>query len=562
MAVHCGPWRRRATSLTWDYGEDITVIVDSATGPISKFGPSLSVAETTEDALPVCKLWLRECATAHTSCCSSNNTQLPTRLICIAEDKVYLTLSSSLGKLKYATLSHCWGKLKLTTLTKETLSSFQVQIPDSALSKTFKDAINITRYLGLNYLWVDSLCIIQDDAQDWKTESSLMSDVYSGSHINIAASGAEDGSVGCFFPRSASKSIFFQANSLPDKEVHNGPTYIIHPSNLKQSLIEAPLSSRAWALQERFLPSRTIYFSKNHIFWECHERFACQADPQSTHLRSAFGEFLLGNQDRKEKLTMKSWAILVQWYTCCKLTMETDKLVAISGIAKVFESELKDLYLCGLWRTNLEMQLLWGITRKTKIPVKLPGETAYVAPSWSWASCTAAVDYFEERRRQYIYPGTQIVEFDIQYETSDVFGQVKSASLYISCFGFARVKIDYFRLPYFWFWEGLRIKAYTNFDWLPAINEDNQMDGQQIYLLPLVIDGQQKSHIGLMLVPTERKNGQYKRLGTFRVGENDWSGFTTGMSSDTLQNKMEECIEAVFEFEERLNERRRLRYRQ
>ncbi|KAH9210485.1 hypothetical protein DL95DRAFT_258640, partial [Leptodontidium sp. 2 PMI_412] len=209
-------------------------------------------------------------------------------------------------------------------------------IPDSTLSQTFRDAIDITRYLGLRYLWIDSLCIVQDDAEDWATESSLMSDVYSGSHINLAASGAKDGSVG---------------------------SYIIHPSDLVSSLVDAPLSSRAWLMQERFLPLRTIYFTRKEIFWECCERFACQ----------------------KENLSMKAWAQLVQWYSTCKLTKQTDRLVAVSGIARAFESQLKYFYLCGLWRNNLEMQLCWGVAWGTESPVETVSES-YVTPSWSWAS--------------------------------------------------------------------------------------------------------------------------------------------------------------------------------
>ncbi|KAL5328068.1 hypothetical protein ACEPPN_005776 [Leptodophora sp. 'Broadleaf-Isolate-01'] len=433
-------------------------------------------------------------------------------------------MSTALGEAKYATLSHCWGTLKLTTLKKENISAFQHQIPDSALSQTFRDAIDITRYLSLRYLWIDSLCIVQDDAEDWATESSLMSDVYSGSHINLAASGAKDGSVGCFFTRTDPSPVFIRTIEDPNKHsFFNGPAYIIHPSDLVSSLVDAPLSSRAWSMQERFLPSRTIYFTRKEIFWECCERFACQSDPCSPYLRSAFSNFLLGDRLRKENLSMKAWAQLVQRYSTCKLTKQTDRLVAISGIARAFERQLKDFYLCGLWRNNLEMQLCWGVAWGTEPPVETVSDS-YVAPSWSWASCGTAVDYFDQRTtRYYLYAETKIVDFDICYATADVFGQVLSASLYISCIGFTRVNITYGGTA-FDFGARRIANVLIHFDWKPkpTIVEGNPFEGEHVYILPLVIESQQATHNGLILLPTGRKSGQYRRVGEFRVTSEEW----------------------------------------
>lgn len=101
-------------------------------------------------------------------------------------------------------MSHCWGGVAFNSLTKANFSSFREIIPVSTLSKTFQNAIYIARYIGIEYIWIDSLCIIQDDLEDWRRESSLMATVYGGSHINLAASGASNGNVGCFFKRQAS----------------------------------------------------------------------------------------------------------------------------------------------------------------------------------------------------------------------------------------------------------------------------------------------------------------------------------------------------------------------
>lgn len=104
--------------------------------------------------------------------------------------------------IRYATLSHCWGALPFVYLTAANLADFRKEIPADALTKTVFEAIYVTKYLGIPYLWVDSLCIIQSDTEDWLRESERLSDVYGGAFLNIVATSAKDGSVGCFFDRS------------------------------------------------------------------------------------------------------------------------------------------------------------------------------------------------------------------------------------------------------------------------------------------------------------------------------------------------------------------------
>jgi hypothetical protein len=167
----------------------------------------------TKDMLPLLKQWLNLCSEKH-KLCFSHSTRLPTRLLYIGEDRVRLCLGRYLVDTpKYATLSHCWGESKFRTLDMASLREFQEAIPQEALSKTFCDAIFIARGLGIFYLWIDSLCIIQDDPEDWRTESAPMSSVYGGSTLNIAASAARDGRVGCFFDRERSRACKVEAKT-------------------------------------------------------------------------------------------------------------------------------------------------------------------------------------------------------------------------------------------------------------------------------------------------------------------------------------------------------------
>jgi len=191
-------------------------------------------------------------------------------------DRVRLVEGDFGDYLEYATLSHCWGNIKFLMLEKSNIEVLKNEIPLEALSQTFKDAIEIARELGFAYIWIDSLCIVQDDPEDWNRESALMSDVYGGSGLNIAASGAVDGSSGCFFNQPQNRTCQVQVK-LGD-QVHS---YIcVTFSSYHQCLGSMPLMKRGWALQERLLPPRTLHFTSREVFWECHEKVACKTFPE------------------------------------------------------------------------------------------------------------------------------------------------------------------------------------------------------------------------------------------------------------------------------------------
>ena len=147
--------------------------------------------------------WLDQCESSHKTCVVLAQPHYPTRLLQLSEGRVRLCHTTAWQERPaYLTLSHCGGGLKLYTLTKENFQLHCHSIPQDELCQTFQDAIHITLRLGYHLLWIDSLCIIQDDEEDWKSEASKMSHVYGGSTLNIAAASALNGTVGCFFDRS------------------------------------------------------------------------------------------------------------------------------------------------------------------------------------------------------------------------------------------------------------------------------------------------------------------------------------------------------------------------
>jgi hypothetical protein len=151
--------------------------------------------------------------------------------------------------------------------TKASLVERHYAILLSDLSKPFQDAIHVTRNLGLKYLWIDSLCIVQDDLNDWKHESTKMAHLYIGSYINIAAFSSADGSGGLFYLRRE-ESIKLKWNMDDSWSFHDVHIRRLYPQ-FSEMLEEAPLNSRAWVLQGILLAPRTVHYTKDQLFWEC-----------------------------------------------------------------------------------------------------------------------------------------------------------------------------------------------------------------------------------------------------------------------------------------------------
>jgi hypothetical protein len=329
-------------------------------------------------SLALTKQWLKEWRASHENCMSMESRPVSSRLLYIAPGQLRLSVGRNTpDDISYVTLSHCWGGLDILRLTKDTLESFQLCIPLGSLCKTFHGAIFVTRYLGFSYLWIDSLCIIQDDGDDWAKEAPLMSTVYGGASLNIAAASAKDGNDGPFsrrLPLTSRKSatrVKVEVNSETKafQFADGRPCY--------RCVKSQPLAQRAWALQERILATRTIHSSKTELFWECRTKCACETFPEFLPRDiSDTPDFL----QKDLHPDWKVWDSIVMLYSVCKLTYSKDKLVAISGIVQHVQSITKDRYLAGLWCHDLEETLCWKLL---KAPERK--STVYRAPSWSWA---------------------------------------------------------------------------------------------------------------------------------------------------------------------------------
>lgn len=172
------------------------------------------------------------------------------------------------------------------------------------MSKTFRDAIDIARALNFSWVWIDLLCIIQDNTDDWNKESSLMASVYGSSSLNIAATAALDGTTGCLFKRDL---VYVRGGHIEVEINDEDRTYDYFDSDLFLNDIDAaPLLGRAWVVQERLLAPRTLHFAVSQVFWECKAKFACETFPDQVPALFLFHDSYLPIQE-----LWKQWNTIV-----------------------------------------------------------------------------------------------------------------------------------------------------------------------------------------------------------------------------------------------------------
>ena len=419
--------------------------------------------------------WYDECSLMHEECRQISTPFVPTRLIAISDDpepKLTLYHSSPTDtNIRYCALSHCWGGADVTKLTTENLTSFQKSIPLSSLPKTFKDAVTITRSLGLRFLWLDSLCIIQDSHIDWTRESATMGDVYEAAHVTIAAVGGDNSNRGCF---RTYNPLRYVAARIAGDEYDGLAVYPANGNSTRRADGEIignmqPLNWRCWTFQERLISRRIIHFGETGIRWTCRcgwsNEYIVAMYPNETEDETRAWRELVGLARCEDTATVRhagrpldmfddddvppdhrelsaeaqfhrNWTGLVEEYCGRHLTKPGDRLIALSGVVQRIQRYTGATYLAGLWHPALHLHLMWTVN---SIPVP-PRPPVYRAPTRSWASVGSAWMRSEATMKPHesFESLIELVAHDIQCDPADMSktGEVLSASLFLE----ARVK--------------------------------------------------------------------------------------------------------------------------
>ena len=332
------------------------------------------------------------------------------------------------------TLSHRWGRVEYRQLTSKTREEFQRHIDTTTLPSAFREAGIIARKLQVNYLWIDSLCIEQDsDLQDWHREAPNMHLVYGNSFLNLAATLSPETGTQSLFDTNEWKPfvpMLFQANDVKAKELKLGirvrtrrsfralrhrkvykarrfrvsviprPYFLMDGDTWEFEVEETPLSTRAWVYQERLLAPRVLHFGKRQLVWECKEHTAMEMFPAGLPVAlaaSTLPEIVSATltsriNDVSHASFRGAWHDLVGRYSRCFLTRLSDKLIALQGVVSQIEHARGDEYLAGTWKstmiTDLPFIVLEGLRSDRS-------QTLYRAPSWSWLSLEAEIQFPE-----------------------------------------------------------------------------------------------------------------------------------------------------------------------
>ncbi|KAI1181095.1 HET-domain-containing protein [Nemania sp. FL0916] len=393
--------------------------------------------------------WIDICRTnPHDSCASGQVDEwYPTRLLDVGQHEdshIRLIQTSDMSPSSgYVALSHCWGAAEFLKLTKETARQLHDGVKITNLPLTFQHAIIVTRKMQRRYMWIDSLCIYQDedDKSDWTREASLMNKVYSNCEFNIAATGARDGDSGLFFTRKP------ETEFQPTKVSWLQQEYVLTDFQfLERELGLAPLNQRGWVLQERLLSPRILHFGKKQLFWECNQGVLCERFPirlpstlrntvmaRFSSLRKfhdnpqtpQHGESIEHPDDSSSAYAI--WKRIARSYSRAAITFPDDKLVALSGVAKVMREMLDDVYIVGMWKRYLASHLLWYVD-KTLQGNGSPSTRAfpYRAPTWSWLSVDGKID-FPTARASGLW--ITVLDIDVRFSTADTTGPVSSGTL-------------------------------------------------------------------------------------------------------------------------------------
>ena len=339
----------------------------------------------------------------------ADGSQVP-RLVCTK----FLTTSSA----RYSALSHCWGSSNMSLkTTRESLETHLTGFNERDLPKTFMDAILICRKLGIPYLWIDSLCIIQDDAEDWQRESAKMASIYRNAYLTIAAADSKDSSGGCF-PQPLKPSLHFQIRQPKTSHVLC-KAFVRFPcgrgSFNGDFLGSSILSSRGWILQELVLSRRIVYFTKDQLYWQCNSCYTSEDGTANITRREALRwerEEHVGKSRLLESLKLgrfgnaifafKTWWCWVMDFNKRQLTYTSDKLPALAGLTRYYQGQTGDKPLVGLWRCNIFNHLLWEVAESTRESGSAKTCTARRdIPSWSWASIDGEVSPFYHESLHY-----------------------------------------------------------------------------------------------------------------------------------------------------------------
>ena len=297
-----------------------------------------------------------------------DDARMPARLLDVgSKDSKTWRVVETQGRVPYVALSHRWSR-HTPRLLRSNYPSYHLPQADNILPQNYQDVISTCRAIPIRYLWIDSLCILQDDIDglDFRHEAPVMSDIYEHAVLTMMI-GWEFTDASLFrkrHPRSIPRPAL--PRHFPDLSNYwpvpiSGPgeyAFVDCTHDFEIHVAGAPINSRGWVLQERCLSRRILYLSNDQLFWECDGNFngfvSMEVSPDSAYDRSLRQSIHLLPHDS----SAMDWSKILGKYCGSSLTYEQDRLVAIAGLAKATARLTGDTYLAGIWRGYL-LKIRW-----------------------------------------------------------------------------------------------------------------------------------------------------------------------------------------------------------
>lgn len=367
--------------------------------------------------------------------------------------------------------------------------------------------MEVTKRMGIRYIWIDSLCILQDSHKDWNNESQHMAEVYRHSFCNIAAADAESGTAGLFRRRKLVDVEPCRVNTTWNN-LSQGTIFCADWFS-RDEMDFSPLARRGWVAQEMVLSPRVVHFARTQVWWSCAELQANETFPDRIPNGTENKLSMFSDNFPHEKNTTETnlqrlelWGKAVHAYSIGDLTFRSkDKLMAIAGIAELVGFPASS-YLAGMWRENLADQLAW-MTCFHAPEQGTRNVIEYRAPSWSWASIDGPVHFGPMRK------GANVEVLDahtVLQDSNNAYGPVLS--------GFIRLRGMLAHVQFQEKYENGSTEKY-----LGEARTGIYMDGEQsafdndCFFLPL---NHRYVH-GLIIRPTGKQRGEYERCGIFSI---------------------------------------------
>jgi Heterokaryon incompatibility protein (HET) len=367
------------------------------------------VSERTDDerCFELARIWSDTCIHLHPRCARSQNPQLPNRVVDVgltdSQTDPYLFETKGLKCGQYITLSHRWPPNLNFKTTSLNIDRHRHGMPLPQMPTTFRDAVIVCRKVGIRYLWIDALCILQDSEEDWAIEAPQMGTIYSNATFTISALHTTSSEGGLFSQRPTVRSVSFES-PVPGETKGEVVGLRVSLPSFDDDMNGSPLSDRGWIYQERLLSTATLHYGRNQLHWECRTIVSPECSkpifpPMNAFLYDFSRSLWLAKT--QQGYATGEWQEIVAGYSRKQFTIKTDKLAAITTIANRYRDEIfpKSIFIAGLWLQGLHIELIWShdsrkSTRHLGPPPPIRQNLVQEgwkprSPSWSWIS----VDY-------------------------------------------------------------------------------------------------------------------------------------------------------------------------